>query len=262
MDGHQSLLNIKGLTKDFRGLRALDDIDLTVGGHEILGVIGPNGAGKTTLFNVITGLLSATHGAIQFLGKDITRLTPDAIARLGIARTFQNIRLFDAMSVLDNVRVAQQMHVPRDSFNTLLSTPIFLKQEKEIQEKAIALLSTFNLAHYWKRPAGSLPYGDQRRLEIVRALATQPRLLLLDEPTVGMNPSESQTLLLLIQEIFNKHDLSIILVAHDMQLVMNLCQQIQVLNQGKTIALGTPAIVRNLPQVIEAYLGSTEYAQN
>ena len=256
------MLEIDGIDAHYGQVRILKQVSLFVREREVVSLLGSNGAGKTTTVSCISGILPVTRGAIRFMGKDITRLTPDAIARLGIARTFQNIRLFDAMSVLDNVRVAQQMHVPRDSFNTLLSTPIFLKQEKEIQEKAIALLNTFNLAHYWKRPAGSLPYGDQRRLEIVRALATQPRLLLLDEPTVGMNPSESQTLLLLIQEIFNKHDLSIILVAHDMQLVMNLCQQIQVLNQGKTIALGTPAIVRNLPQVIEAYLGSTEYAQN
>jgi branched-chain amino acid transport system ATP-binding protein len=252
----KSLLEIKGLTKDFRGLRALDDLNLQMGADEILGVIGPNGAGKTTLFNLITGLIPPTKGRIIFEGRDITNFRPDDVARFGVARTFQNIRLFSAMSVLDNVRVAQQLHTPTRSINVLFSTPRFYRQEKELEEKSIALLNYFGLERFRDQPASSLPYGSQRRLEIARALATQPRLLLLDEPTVGMNPSESQELLELIKKIHEQNHLLIVLVAHDMHLVMGLCQRIHVLNQGITIAVGEPAAVRSNPLVIEAYLGS------
>ncbi len=249
-------LEIVGLTKDFRGLRALDDLNLQMGADEILGVIGPNGAGKTTLFNLVTGLIPPTKGHVTFEGRDITNHRPDDVARFGIARTFQNIRLFSAMSVLDNVRVAQQLHTRTNPISVLLTAPGFHNQEKELEEKSIALLQSFGLERFRDQPASSLPYGSQRRLEIARALATQPRLLLLDEPTVGMNPSESQELLELIKSIYEQHQLMIILVAHDMRLVMGLCQRIHVLNQGKTIAVGEPAAVRSNPLVIEAYLGS------
>jgi branched-chain amino acid transport system ATP-binding protein len=251
---------IEGLTKDFKGLRALDDFNLNLPRYEILGVIGPNGAGKTTLFNLMTGLIPATKGRIVFRNKDITHAQPDVISRFGIARTFQNIRLFNAMTVLDNVRVAIQLHSSKNPIGVFISSPGFLRKEKELEERSMALLKSFNLEQYRDHSAGNLPYGGQRRLEIIRALATGPQLLLLDEPTVGMNPSESQELLELIQIIHQEHQLTIILVAHDMRLVMGLCQRIQVLNQGKTIAADTPAVVRGLPQVVEAYLGSSQHA--
>ena len=254
------LLKTEGLSKDFRGLHALSKVDLTLKPHEILGVIGPNGAGKTTLLNLITGLIQATHGRIIFLGRDITHTEPEVVARLGIGRTFQNIRLFGAMSVLNNVCVAQQIHMRSNAASVLFSTPGFIRQEQELRDNAISLLASFGLDRFANLPAGSLPYGSQRRLEIVRALALQPCLLALDEPTVGMNPSESQELLELILKLYEQYQLSIVLVAHDMRLVMGLCQRIQVLNQGETIAVGGPEEVRVLPVVIEAYLGSSESA--
>jgi branched-chain amino acid transport system ATP-binding protein len=250
----------KGITKDFRGLRALSNIDIYVQQYEIMGVIGPNGAGKTTLFNLITGLIHPTQGKIAFLGKDITIFPPDRISKLGIGRTFQNIRLFNAMSVLDNLLVALQLHTPANPAGTLVSSPAFRSKEKEIEEKAIALLSSFGLDRFIKQRADSLPYAHQRRLEIARALALQPTLLLLDEPTAGMNPNESQDLLQLIQKVHQEFSLTIILIAHDMRFVMNLCQRIQVLNQGETIAVGLPEEVRNMNQVIEAYLGRSVHA--
>jgi branched-chain amino acid transport system ATP-binding protein len=255
-----STLRIDGLTKEFRGLHALSKVDLSLQPREILGVIGPNGAGKTTLLNLITGLIQPTHGRIVFMDRDITRTEPDTVARLGIGRTFQNIRLFGAMSVLNNVCVAQQMHTESHPLAVLLSSPAFLRRERELREKAMTLLASFSLDRFRDLPAASLPYGSQRRLEIARALALAPRLLLLDEPTVGMNPSESQELLELILQLHEQYQLTIVLVAHDMRLVMGLCQRIQVLNQGETIAVGKPEEVRAMPQVIEAYLGSSQRA--
>jgi branched-chain amino acid transport system ATP-binding protein len=252
-----ALLEIEGLTKDFRGLRAVDGHSLRIGREEILGVIGPNGAGKTTLFNLITGLIRPTSGRILFLGRSITRLAPDAIARLGIARTFQNIRIFAAMSVLDNVLVAAQMHARVNPLAALLSAPGFLRGERRLRETARELLGRFGLERQAALPAGSLPYGAQRRLEIARALATGPRLLLLDEPTVGMNPRESGELLELIRAVRDAYGLSIMLVAHDLRLVMGLCHRIQVLTNGRLIAEGAPAEIRGHPLVIEAYLGRT-----
>jgi branched-chain amino acid transport system ATP-binding protein len=258
MDSGETLLETRGLTKDFRGLRAVDNHNLRIGPEEILGIIGPNGAGKTTIFNLITGLLRPTGGSIQFMGRSIDRLRPDAITRLGIARTFQNIRLFAAMSVLDNVRVAQQLHLPHNPLGVLLSAPSFLRRESKLAQAAMELLTFFGLDRYRDQPAESLPYGNQRRLEIARALATRPRLLLLDEPTVGMNPRESQELLELIVRMREIYRPSIMLVAHDLRLVMGLCHRIQVLANGRLIAEGSPAVIRSHPQVIEAYLGRTQ----
>ncbi len=253
----ETLLETQDLTKDFRGLRAVDSHNLRIGQDEILGVIGPNGAGKTTLFNLITGLIRPTSGRILFLGRPLTRLSPDAIARLGIARTFQNIRIFAAMSVLDNVMVAAQMHARVRPLAALLSTPGFLRGESRLREGARELLGRFGLERQAALPAGSLPYGAQRRLESARAVATGPRLLLLDEPTVGMNPRESGDLLELIRGVRDAYRLSIMLVAHDLRLVMGLCQHIQVLTNGRLIAEGAPAEIRGHPGVIEAYLGRT-----
>jgi len=255
MNDPTPLLHIRGLTKDFRGLRALDSYELELRPGEILGVIGPNGAGKTTLFNLVTGLLRPSAGRIAWQGQEIVGRSPDAIARLGVARTFQNIRLFSAMTVLDNVRAAGQLHSREDLFSVLLSAPYFTRHEARLTDRAMTLLEFFGLARYHALPAGNLAYGDQRRLEMARAMATQPRLLLLDEPTVGMNPSESQELLTLIQDLHERHSLTIVLVAHDMRLVMGLCQRLQVLSNGRLIAEGDPAGIRSHPQVIEAYLG-------
>ncbi len=255
------ILQTNGITKDFRGLRALSNVDLFVQPNEILGVIGPNGAGKTTLFNLITGLIHPTQGKIFFIGQDITIFPPDRISKLGIGRTFQNIRLFNAMSVVDNVRVALQLHYPAHALGMVVSSPGFRAGEKELEDKAVSLLSAFSLDRFVNMRADSLPYAHQRRLEIARALALQPSLLLLDEPTAGMNPSESQDLLQLIQRVHQEYHLTIILIAHDMRFVMNLCQRIQVLNQGETIAVGLPEDVRNMSQVIEAYLGRSVHAQ-
>ncbi len=253
--GNSALLQIRGLTKDFRGLRALDSYPMDLCAGEILGVIGPNGAGKTTLFNLITGMLRPTAGQIVWQNRDITRLSPDAIARLGIARTFQNIRLFASMSALDNVKTGLQLHRAADVPSVLMSAPHFLRSESALHAEAKQILEFFGLERYQTFAAGNLSYGDQRRLEMARALATQPRLLLLDEPTVGMNPRESHELLGLIRVLHDQYKLTIVLVAHDMQLVMRLCHRLQVLNNGRLIAEGEPGRVRSHPEVIEAYLG-------
>lgn len=249
------LLRVKEVSKDFIGLRALSDINLHLNADEILGIIGPNGSGKSTLLNLITGIYHPTKGEIFFLEHNISHAEPDSIAAMGIGRTFQNIRLFKMMSVLDNVRVAMQLHNSANFVSALCSLPNFLHREKGFKEQAMALLKSFRLDDYYDLPASSLPYGTQRRLEIARALALHPKLLLLDEPTVGMNPTERQEILELIQKIHHQYDLAIILIAHDMNLIMHVCHRIGVLNEGKTIAVGLPDEVRVMPQVIRAYLG-------
>ncbi len=247
----------------FHGLHALEGYELYLKEHEILGVIGPNGAGKTTLFNVFTGYLNPTRGQILFNNIDITNWRPDRIATTGIARTFQTIRLFNGLTVLENAKVAVDLHAPRNFFTTAFSVPEFIANEREIEAQAFALLDLFHLSRYAEYPASKLAYGDQRRLEIVRALATNPKLLLLDEPAAGMNPVESEELMQLILNIREKYGCTIILVEHDMRLVMQLCERIQVLNYGKLIAEGPPGEIRANPTVIEAYLGKTNnHAEN
>jgi len=256
--GDSYLLEVENLSKAFTGLLAVDRYQLKLRPGEILGIIGPNGAGKTTVFNLLTGCLRPTHGAIRFQGRDITHLRPDKIAALGIGRTFQNIRLFPSMTVLDNVKTAQQLRDRDNLLTTLLSWPSFLAREHRLAQRSLEQLALFDLADQADTPAPALPYGDQRRLEIVRALALRPKLLLLDEPTAGMNPHESIEVLQLIRRIHEQYDLTIIVVEHNMPVVMQLCERIQVLSYGQIIAEGTPEQVRSNPQVIEAYLGEAE----
>ncbi len=253
-----SLLQIEDLSKNFKGLQAVSNYHLNLRQGEILGIIGPNGAGKSTLFNLITGYIPPSSGNIRFLGQDITNYPPDKIFKLGIGRTFQSVRLFSSMTVMDNVRTALQLHDSDNLFSTLASLPSFLNREQRLTRKSLELMQLFTLADKPSIPASSLSYGDQRKLEIVRALALSPRLLLLDEPVAGMSLQESLNVLQLVRRIRDEYHLTIIVVEHNMPIVMQLCERIQVLNHGVTIAEGTPDEVRNTPQVIEAYLGKVE----
>ncbi len=250
------VLKAENLSKSFRGLQALEGITLSLYPGEIVGVIGPNGAGKTTFFNCLTGFLTPTSGRVYFRGRDITGLHPPDIARLGIARTFQNIRLFGAMSVLDNVRVAQQLRTPFSLPEVLSSLPSFRRKERALTDESMAHLELFGLADLWDRQALNLPYGAQRCLEMARALATRPDVLLLDEPAAGMNATETDALHQLVLQVRERFKLSIILVEHDMRLIMNLCERIMVLNYGRMLAEGEPDTIRQNPEVIASYLGT------
>jgi branched-chain amino acid transport system ATP-binding protein len=248
------LLRTKDLGKAFVGLQALRGFTVDIYPHEIVGLIGPNGAGKTTCFNLLTGFLVPTHGVIAFKGHDITGLPPAKVARLGLARTFQNIRIFGSLSVLENVLAAVQMHMPVTLWEALTSAPGSGAKSKTF-DLAPGRCWLTDLAAYADQPAASLTYGHQRRLEIARALATQPSVMLLDEPAAGMNPTESDALHELILELRTSFNLTILLVEHDMRLIMNLCERIVVLNYGEIISQGKPEEVRADPQVIAAYLG-------
>lgn len=251
----QPVLQVSRLSKSFRGLLALRFVDLQLFPGEILGVIGPNGAGKTTLFNCLTGYIAPSTGRILFQQHDITRLRTPAIVRLGIARTFQNSRLFGTLSALDNVRVAQQLRVRFSFPEVLVNTKSAQRKEDSLTERALAHLELFGLRQHADQLAMNLPYGAQRRLEIARALATDPQVLLLDEPAAGMNTTETDALHEMILEVRRRFNVSIVLVEHDMRLVMNMCERIVVLNYGEVIAEGDPAAVRQNPAVIESYLG-------
>jgi branched-chain amino acid transport system ATP-binding protein len=254
------LFRAEKLVMQFGGLVAVNEFSLSLKTGELVGLIGPNGAGKTTVFNMITGTVSPTAGRILWLGEDITGLPVHNVTAYGIARTFQNIRLFTDMSVLENVMVSFHHKLKANIIEAMLSLPRYAREDRRIRSEAMDFLGEMGLSHLAHEKAGGLPYGQQRRLEIARALATNPRLLLLDEPAAGMNPQETMELATLVRELRRKFNLTILLIEHDMKFVMGLCERMKVLDYGITIAEGVPAEIQSNPAVIKAYLGDQKHA--
>ncbi len=249
------VLEVLHLGIDFGGLTAVDDFSIAIGKTEISGLIGPNGAGKTTVFNMLTNVYEPTRGSIMLNGRNTAGKTTAQVSKMGIARTFQNIRLFSKMSVLENVKVGLHSNIETNLFQSVVHNGKYKRIEKETTEKCMDLLKFFGMEGLANASAGSLPYGAQRRLEIVRALATDPSIILLDEPAAGMNPSETSELMENIRKLRDEFQIAVLLIEHDMSLVMNVCEGIAVLNYGKIIAKGTPSYIQGKPAVIEAYLG-------
>jgi branched-chain amino acid transport system ATP-binding protein len=253
---NSTFLEAKSLTRRFGGLVAVNNVSFSIKKHEIFGLIGPNGAGKTTLFNLITGLIPPSSGQLIFQGREISQQNPHKIAALGIARTFQNIRLFGELSALENVKIARHLQTKSGIISGIFGIPPAPKEEYQSKQKALELLELVGLRDRAEEQARNFAYGDQRRLEIARALALEPQILLLDEPAAGMNPNEKQQLSDFIREVRGSFNLTVVLIEHHVPLMMGLCDRIAVLNFGELIALDTPSVVRNNPAVIEAYLGN------